>query len=136
MRVMIRVHVLSLVPVAATVENAVPVTRDVVAEGCEGFVVGRHRVVAEDPPCHLPEPSSDPGIGWCLRRFNASLTSLSFASSRSRRVFRLMRKALLRDLVLMKVKSRKLKVSVFKAAPFAVGRCLAAELDDASPFCY
>ena len=46
-----------------------------------------------------------------MRRRSSSLTSLSFARMRSRRVFRLIRKLPRRDLPQMKVKPRKLKVS-------------------------
>src|SRR5262249_53565028 len=50
-----------LIAVAAPMESAVPVARDMVAERREGLVVGRHRMVAEEPSHHLPQPGPDLG---------------------------------------------------------------------------
>jgi hypothetical protein len=53
------------------------------------------------------------GMGRCIRRRSSSFTSLSLATARSRRVFRLSRKFPRRDLPHRNVKPRKLKVSGF-----------------------
>src|SRR5437868_15386529 len=63
-------------------------------------------------------------MGRCIRRRSSSFTSLSLATARSRRVFRLSRKFPRRDLPHRNVKPRKLKVSGFPS-PF-VSRLAAA----------
>ena len=84
---------------------------DVVSEGRECPAVGRHGVVVEETSHDLLQPFSLFGDWPVHASSHFLLHSRSFAIIRSRRVFLIIRKRPFRDLLQMKVKPRKLKVS-------------------------
>jgi hypothetical protein len=92
-------------------ERSLPEFGDQEAERSQRLTVGRHGMIVEVALDELSQPISlGTGIGWCLRRRSSCLITCNFARKRSGRDFRLIWNLPRRDLPLMKMKPRKLKV--------------------------